>query len=58
MAVNVIRAPFKWAWARITGKDLKFAMAFQFPYHEYPWESSEVGPQITHFLESCYPQKK
>ncbi len=58
MAINVIRAPFKWIWAKITGQDLKFAMAFQFPYHEYPWESPEVGPPITHFLESCYPSKR
>jgi pimeloyl-ACP methyl ester carboxylesterase len=58
MAINVIKAPFKWIWAKITGKDLKFAMAFQFPYHEYPWESSEVGLPITRFLESCYPSRK
>ena len=52
MIVTIIKAPFKWIWAKITGQDLNIALAFEFPGHDYTWSSSEVGPPIVNFLEN------
>jgi hypothetical protein len=33
---------------------LGLALSLQFPYHDYPWSSEEVGPPIVKFLEEHY----
>jgi len=47
----LLKAPFKWFSAKISGDDLTFSQAFQVPGHGYPWNSATVGPQIVNFLE-------
>ncbi len=44
-------APFRWVWAKITGKPLSLSLAFEYPGHAYPWSSPEVGPPIIKFLK-------
>lgn len=50
----IIKAPFIWLRARVTGQGLSLALAFQFPGHGYSWPSPEVGPPIIKFLESKF----
>jgi pimeloyl-ACP methyl ester carboxylesterase len=50
VALNVIRSPFRWLRAKISGKTTTVALSFQFPHHEYQWTSSRVGPPIREFL--------
>lgn len=57
IAFSVAKVPFRWLHAKLTGQSLKFALAFQFPGHEYSWSSPEVGPPIIKFLESKFKPK-
>jgi hypothetical protein len=52
IAINVIKSPWVWLRARMAGRRISYALAFQFPYHEYPWASPLVGRPIIRFLES------
>lgn len=48
---SLIKAPFRWVGARISGWNLTISHAFQAPGHIYVWDSPEVGLQITSFLD-------
>jgi hypothetical protein len=50
IALNVIRNPWVWLRSRWQGRPLSIALCFQFPHHEYPWSSEQVGPPIRNFL--------
>ena len=50
VAVNVIRSPFVWLRAKMSGRPISVALSFQFPHHEYQWASSRVGLPIRQFL--------
>jgi len=50
IAVNVIKAPYRWIKGKIDGEDISIGTAFQFPGHDYPWTSEEVGPAVRDFL--------
>jgi hypothetical protein len=50
IAVNVIRSPFIWLRAKMSGRATSVALSFQFPHHDYQWASSRVGPPIRQFL--------
>jgi pimeloyl-ACP methyl ester carboxylesterase len=54
ITLTVLGAPFRWIWAKIQGRDLSLALAFEFPGHVYTWPSQEVGPPIKQFLESNF----
>jgi pimeloyl-ACP methyl ester carboxylesterase len=54
IAIYVFRGPFKWIWAKLNGRKLSLAWALQFPCHDYRWDSPEVGPPITKFLETHF----
>jgi hypothetical protein len=58
IAINVIKSPWVWLRARMTGRPISYALAFQFPYHEYPWASPFVGPPIARFLASQLKRRK
>ena len=47
---TLFKAPFKWIFAKISGKNLIFSQAIQAPGHEYEWEL--IAPEVTSFLES------
>lgn len=40
----------KWVGAKISGSELSFSLAFDFPAHHYFWDSPEVGSKIIAFL--------
>jgi hypothetical protein len=52
VALAVIESPFKWIWAKIHRQNLSLARAIEFPGHDYPWSSREVGPPIVKFLDA------
>jgi len=52
VALAVIESPFKWIWAKIHRRNLSLAQAIEFPGHDYPWVSREVGPPIVKFLDA------
>jgi hypothetical protein len=54
ITLTVLEAPFRWIWAKIQGRDLSLALAFEFPGHVYTWPSPEVGPPTTKFLEANF----
>ncbi len=47
---TLLKAPFVWLSAKISGETLTFSQAIQVPGHEYFWDSPEVGSQIVNFL--------
>jgi pimeloyl-ACP methyl ester carboxylesterase len=51
IAANVIRSPWVWLKSRFTGEKISLALAFKFPYHDYPWSSPRIGIPIRRFLE-------
>jgi pimeloyl-ACP methyl ester carboxylesterase len=48
---HVVRAPYVWLKAHLKGERLSLPLAFHFPHHEYGWDSPEVGPPISAFLQ-------
>jgi hypothetical protein len=51
---SFIKAPFKWALARISGENISISDIFHFTGHEYFWDSPNIGPQIFSFLEDKF----
>ena len=51
---TLLKAPFKWLSAKISGKTLTFSQAIQVPGHEYFWSSPEVYFPIVSFLEEKF----
>lgn len=45
-----LKGPIKWFLAKISGANLSFSLAFNFPEHKYFWDSPEVGTRISSFL--------
>jgi pimeloyl-ACP methyl ester carboxylesterase len=58
VAIHVFRCPARWLRSRLTDRRLSLALAMQFPYHDYPWSSPEVGLPITKFLETHFQSKR
>jgi hypothetical protein len=58
VAVHVFRCPARWLRSRLTGRRLSLALAMQFPHHDYPWSSPEVGLPIIQFLETHFKSKR
>ncbi len=54
IAAAIIKAPFKWIWAKINHQDLSLALAIEVSGHEYSWSSSEVGPPIVDFIDTNF----
>jgi len=48
LILTLIKAPFKWVWAKISSKNLTFSQAIYIPGHEYQWD--KVSPEINSFL--------
>lgn len=51
---SFLKAPFKIFLAKVSGFNLSFSQAVQFPGHGYSWDSPEVGGKITSFLETKF----
>jgi len=54
VAIHVFRCPFRWLRSRFTNRSLSLALAMQFPHHDYPWSSPEVGLPIANFLANHF----
>ena len=52
---SLIKAPFRWGLARISGVNLSFSRAFYLPGHQYCWDSPYIGPKISSFLQEKFP---
>ena len=48
---TLLKAFPKWFLAKISGSNLSFSKAFDFPEHKYSWESSGVSYSIDSFLD-------
>jgi hypothetical protein len=57
VAWHVLSAPYVWLQSRFDGRKLSLPLCFQFPYHEYRWESPEVGPPILKFISNKFRRK-
>jgi hypothetical protein len=51
---TLLKAPFRWLLAKVSGRNLPFAHAFYMQNHAYSWSS--VKPEITSFLEEKIKQ--
>ena len=51
LLVTLLKAPFKWISAKLSGNSIPFSQAFHVPGHDYLWGSPSTGPQIITFLE-------
>jgi pimeloyl-ACP methyl ester carboxylesterase len=58
IAAAVIKAPFKWLWAKIKHQNLSLALAIDITGHDYPWSSTEVGPPVVNFINTHFKVKK
>jgi hypothetical protein len=47
---SLVKAPFKWILAKISGENLSFSQAINVSGHEYFWDSPLVSSQIVTFL--------
>jgi len=45
------KGPAKWFFSKISGANLSFSMAFNFPQHKYFWSSPDVGNKIIFFID-------
>jgi len=54
LAISVLKAPFKWLSARLSGYNLSFAQILHAAGHDYLWSSPEVNSQIVAFLEKNF----
>ncbi len=52
---SLIKAPFRWSLAKISGKELAFGNALKIQNHYYNWD--EVAPEVESFLKEKFVLK-
>jgi len=51
---TILKMPFRWLSAKISGKNLNFSRAFYMPNHAYSW--TDIKPEVNSFLEEKLKQ--
>lgn len=54
LVFSLFKTPFKWLLAKISGENISLSRALHIPGHEYFWDSSTTGGQITTFIKDKF----